>query len=214
MAPESTSGYRLFDFSQLSTKERYSLLIGSIIPRPIALVSTIGADGSENLAPFSFFNGVCSNPPCLSVSIARKSDGSKKDSLLNIETSGEFVVNSASVAEIKNVATCGGEYPYGVSEIELCKLTKLPSRFVKAYRIKESAIQFECKLHKSVEIGDGGVGSTCLVIGEILAIHVSDLVINERGGIDPKKLNPLSRLGQICYAGLGEVLEMKVPEAI
>ncbi len=161
------------DISQLSPQDAYKLLIGSIVPRPIALISTINSEGKGNLAPFSFFNGVSSKPLCIMVSITRKADGSKKDSLLNIEATGEFVVNTVAEWMIEPVNYCAGEYPYGVNEMEKVGLTPLISEVVKPNRVKESPIHLECKVHKMVEIGDGAGGST-VIIGEVLRVHVHE----------------------------------------
>ncbi len=107
---------------ELKTEELYKLLISSIVPRPIALVSTLNSKGQGNLAPFSFFNGVCSNPLSISISIARKPDGGKKDTLINIEETGEFVVNSANLWLHEKLVNCGSTYPYGVNEEKNAKI--------------------------------------------------------------------------------------------
>lgn len=194
-----------------NTAEIYKLMIGSIVPRPIAIVSTQSASGRGNLAPFSFFNGVSSDPPCLMISISRKSDGQKKDTWRNIEETGQFVVNTASNWLAEVVAHCGAEYPHGVNEAEIVGLTSLPSHMVKPPRIKESPVHFECELHKSLPIGDGGPGSTTLFIGRIVLVHVYDAAY-ANGKILWQKLRPIARLGGFSYTEVTSSFDLKIPE--
>ena len=200
------------DFSQLSQPEIYKLLIGAIVPRPIAFVSTVNAEGVGNLAPFSFFNAVSSDPPCLMISIARKSTGEKKDTLKNIEETGTFVVNCVSewMAEPMNQASA--DYPYGVDEMVQVGLTAIPSIKVKASRVKEAAIQMECEVYRTLEIGDGlSLGSTTLVVGRILLMHVAESVY-DRGKIRIDALKPIARLAGSSYSKLGEVFDLARPK--
>lgn len=201
------------DPSTLPVKEVYKLLIGGIIPRPIAFVSTTSPEGVINAAPFSFFNGVCSNPPTLMVSIARKPDGTKKDTLRNIEATGEFVVNGANEYIAAALTHCGAAYPYGVSEVSKAGLTTLPSQKVKPPRIRESFIQFECKLDREIEIGDGGPGSSTLVLGRIELVHIEKAAYSN-GRIDPSVLHPLARLGGFNFSTIGEIVPIPVPDPI
>lgn len=197
-------------FHSLLQPKAYKLIISSILPRPIALISTLSPASITNLAPFSFFNGVSSNPPCLSVSIARKQDGTKKDTLRNIEASGEFVVNVTSNWFIESAVKCGAAYPYEESEFAATGLTPLPSVSVAPPRVAEAAIQFECCVYKLVEIGDGSPGSSTLVVGEIKTGHFSDAVY-QNGNINHQALAPISRLGGISYGTIGDVFELKIP---
>lgn len=194
----------------LAPRDIYKLMLGAIVPRPIAFISSINANGITNLAPFSFFNGVCSNPPCLSVSITRKRDGSKKDTLRNIEANGEFVINTVNEWMLGAANYCAAEFPYGVSEFSQAGLTALPSSLVKPPRVKESAVQLECRLLKSVEVGDGGVGSATLVIGQILQFHVSNSVYRD-GRILIDQLKPVARLAGGAYGALGELVDLDIP---
>ncbi len=184
--------------------------MGSIIPRPIAFVTTQDENGVTNLAPFSFFNGVSSNPPCLVFSVARKDDGSKKDTLLNIEKTGEFVVNSSDESILHQINAASEEFPYGVSEFEKVGLTPLSSLWVKPPRVLEAAIQMECRLEKAVEIGGAEAGSSTLVIGRILGIHVSERIL-EAGKISYTKLKPVARLGGREWLKGGEVFSLNRP---
>ena len=200
------------DPAALPVRDMYHLMNGTIIPRPIAFVSTINAAGVVNLAPFSFFNGVSSNPPCLMVSIAPKSDGSKKDTLRNIEETGQFVVNTASLWLAEPLVYCGAEFAYGVNEMAKAGLTPMPSIKVKAPRVKEAAVNFECELYKLVQIGDGTPGSSTAVFGKIVQVHIIRSAY-ENGRVKFSELAPLSRLGGFAYAALGDTFELKVPAA-
>lgn len=205
--------WKSFDFSELDFHERYKILIATIVPRPIAFVSTVSSSGVGNLAPFSFFNGVSSNPACVVLSISSKSDGSgeKKDTLRNIEATKEFVVNSANEWLVHPLVHCAAAFPYGVDEMHKVGLSPLPSTKVAPPRVKESGAQLECTLHQIVEIGDGSPGSTALVIGKVEVAHIYDSAIKD-GRIDSAALKPISRLGGIGYAGLGEVFNIAVPK--
>jgi flavin reductase (DIM6/NTAB) family NADH-FMN oxidoreductase RutF len=198
------------DISQITAQDAYKLLIGSVVPRPIAFISTIGPDGIGNLAPFSFFNGVSSKPLCIMVSITRRADGSKKDSLLNIEANGEFVVNTVAEWMIEPVNHCAAEYPYGTDEMEKVGLTPLLSEKVKPKRVKESPIHLECRVHKLIEIGEGAGGST-IVIGEVLIAHVHEKAY-ENGRINMDEIRPISRLAGDMYGLPPEKFELKRPK--
>lgn len=199
--------FESLDASELKPSELYKLLIGGILPRPIAFVSTLSKAGIGNLAPFSFFNGVSSNPPCLVFSVTRKPDASKKDTLLNIEETGEFVVNTVSEWMTAPMHQCSAAYPYGVDEMQEVGLTPVPSDRVKPPRVKESPIHFECRLHKLVEIGEGQVGSATLVIGQVLKVHVWQRAYSD-GKIRAEEIKPLARLGGRAYGKLGEIFEL------
>ena len=198
------------DPEEIGVAERYKLLIGSIVPRPIAFVSTIDSQGQGNLAPFSFYNGVSSSPPCVVFSVSRKPDGSKKDTLLNIEQTKQFVINSANMWLAEPLVQCGANYPHGVDEMQLSGLTAVAAERVKPARVKESAISMECELYQLVEIGDGSPGSACLVIGRIILFHVAKQVY-QLGKIDLSQLQPLSRLGGFAYGETSVAFELKVP---
>lgn len=205
------SNFVSLDFATLPPQDRYKLLIGAIVPRPIAFVSTVNAQGVGNLAPFSFFTGVSSNPPCLVFAVTRKSDGGKKDTLRNIEATKSFVVNTVSewMAEPMNQAS--GDYPYGVDEMSKVGLTALPSIKVKAPRVKEAAVQMECVLHQLVEIGDGQPGSSTLVIGQIVMMHVLNEAYDQ-GKIRIEALQPIARLAGTGYSRQGEIFHLERPK--
>ncbi len=198
------------DPEMMSNQERYKLLIGSVVPRPIAFVSTISPDGVPNLAPFSFFMGVCSTPLTICFSpMYRGSDAEKKDTLKNIEATGEFVVHIVSEDIAEQMNQTAGEYPYGVDEFEVAGLTKIPSEKVKPFRVKESPIQMECKLHQIVSLGDN-IGSANLVIGRVVQLHFASDVY-ENGRINLEKLKPIARLAGSAYARVTDTFEMERP---
>ncbi len=185
---------REFDLAALSHQEAYQLLNGAVVPRPIALVSTCSRDGAHNLAPFSFFNVVASCPPALSFSVMRRGQTDrKKDTLLNIEETGEFVVQVVTGAIAGAVNRASADHPRGEDELELVGLTALPSRHVRPRRVAESPVHFECRLLQVVEVGTGPGGGS-LVIGEVLRAHVSDDVWRD-GRIDQALLEAVGRMG-------------------
>jgi flavin reductase (DIM6/NTAB) family NADH-FMN oxidoreductase RutF len=201
--PLNSDVFHSHDFSKLPQRDIYRWLIGAVVPRPIAFVSTVDEKGVTNLAPFSFFNAVCSNPPTLLFSITPKSDGQKKDTLLNIEKTKEFVVNSSQENFAEKINDASENFPYGVSEFQKVGLTESKSLWVKPPRVLESSIQFECNLDRFVEVGSG-VGSSTLVLGRILGIHVNDSVLAD-GNISYEKLRSVARLGGNKWLRGGEV---------
>jgi flavin reductase (DIM6/NTAB) family NADH-FMN oxidoreductase RutF len=193
--------------SDLPARDAYRLMISILVPRPIAWVSTRGLDGSLNLAPFSFFNGVGGTPPTIMVSIGQR-QGRPKDSLRNIQETGEFVVNivGAELAEAMNLSS--GEYGYEVDEFDLAQLETVPSLEVGPPRIVLAPAAMEVKATQIVAVE----GTTyTMVIGQILRYHLRDGLLRPNGLVDAIKLNPLARLGGDEYALLGNVLEMKRP---
>jgi flavin reductase (DIM6/NTAB) family NADH-FMN oxidoreductase RutF len=198
------------DFAKLPVRDIYRILVASIVPRPIAFVTTADENGATNLAPFSFFNGVCSNPAYICFSSARTRDGGKKDTLRNIEKTGEFVVNTAEESIVEQVNAASATLPYGTSEIEAVGLTTLPSTWVKPPRIAESAIHMECRLDQLVEVGKNEPGGATLVIARVLGMHVSDHVLTD-GEIQYDKLKPVSRLGRDEWLRGGEIFRLRRP---
>ncbi len=190
----------------------YRLCISFINPRPIALVSTISADGKTNLAPFSFYQMVCANPPVVIVCTGVRRDGRPKDTFRNIEATREFVVATVTEPIAEPMVRCGAELPYGRSEFEFAGLTPGPSRFVRPPQVAESPVNIECTLRQVVRIGEGP-GSTAVVFGDIVAIDVRDEVLDASGKVcDPRKLRTVGRLGGNDYTIVRDVFEMKVPE--
>ena len=195
----------IIDPHKSTVKDIYKLMSGCILPRPIAFVSTISKSGIPNLAPFSFFTGITSQPPTLCISVARKGPQAlKKDTLVNIEETGEFVVNTVSEFFVEKMAVTGQDFPAEVNEFSEAGLTEEKSTIVKPPLVKESLISMECKLHKIVEVGPARPGAGFLVIGEIVLFHIADEIYLD-GKIDVQKLKPVGRLAGYDYMSLGRV---------
>jgi flavin reductase (DIM6/NTAB) family NADH-FMN oxidoreductase RutF len=189
----------------------YRLLAGSILPRPIAFVSSLSADGVPNLAPFSFFTVISANPPVICFCpMIRGGDRPKKDTLMNIEATREFVVNIVSEDFAAQMNACSGEYPPDVNEFEVSGLTPAPSELVKPARVKESRMSMECKLHQIVHVSPNFLGGS-LVMGEVLRFHVQDSMINQICEIDPDQLNAIGRMAGPTYVRTKDRFDMIRP---
>ncbi len=195
---------------KLSHSDIYAHMIRLITPRPIAWVSTLSNDGVPNLAPFSYFNAVGSNPPTLMFCPANRPDGTPKDTLANIQANGEFVVNVVSFDLSTQMNQSATAYETEVSEFEACGLTAVASSLVKPPRVAEARAHFECRLHSLVQLGTGPGGAN-LVLGRIVAIHIDDAVLDERGRADPAKLDTVGRLGGISYTRTTDRFEIDRP---
>lgn len=196
--------------SEIPFQDRYKLLIGSIVPRPIGFISTINLEGMYNLAPFSFFNGVCSEPmTVLFCPVIRGSDGQEKDTLKNIKSTKEFVVNIVSEEFAEKMNQCSAEYPPNIDEFKESGLTPEPSKIVKPPCLKESKVNMECKLTKLVEIGNKP-GSGTIVIGEVVYFHASEEVYHD-GKIILSKLKPVGRLGGTEYCRVTDNFNLPRP---
>jgi flavin reductase (DIM6/NTAB) family NADH-FMN oxidoreductase RutF len=200
----------IIDVAQTPALDIYRLLISVVTPRPIAWVTTIDSEGRVNLAPFSFFNTFGADPPVVVIAPNRKRDGSKKDTLNNVETTREFVVNAAVAEFAEQVNLSSKELPPGESEVELTGLSVVPSTKVKAPRLAESPINMECRLRQVVRIGDSPLSAN-LVIGEIVMFHIADRILDAQGKIDPRKVRTIARLGGDYYCHTSDLFEMKRP---
>jgi len=198
----------IFDPNEIPFQETHKLMIGSIIPRPIAFVSTRSKDEKNNVAPFSYFNGVCSKPPTIMFAPARRGwNGEEKDTLINIRDTEEFVVNIVSESFAEKMVMCATDFDSDVDEFEISGLTPTNSQKIKSPRIGEAKISFECKLNQIVEIGDGTAGSGFLVIGTIVLFHIDDDVY-DNGRILLDKLQPLGRLAGNWYTRTTDTLKI------
>lgn len=194
----SNRSMKVIDPGDLEPRDVYRLMVSTIVPRPIALVSTVGADGVHNVSPFSYFNGVASRPPIVSVSIARARDG-EKDTMRNIRSTREFVVNVVDRGLAEAAVKTSVDHPPSVNEFEVAGLTALASDKVRAPRVAEAPIHMECVAVDIVE--QPGGASVSLVLGRILRFHVSRRVWVD-GDVDPVELDPVGRLGGSLYATL------------
>jgi flavin reductase (DIM6/NTAB) family NADH-FMN oxidoreductase RutF len=201
----------LIDFSSLSPRNAYQWMASSIMPRPIAWVSTVSPEGATNLAPFSFFQGITGNPPTLMFVPVNNRDGKKKDTLRNVELVGEFVVNLVSHAMASKMNDTAAQLPYGESEFSRFGIRELPSAKVRPPRVEGAPISFECRLDQIVRIGEGPIAAN-VVFGRILALHVSDGVIGPGGLPDASKLDLVGRMGGEDYATTREIFNLARPD--
>lgn len=196
------------DPRELSRSQSYAFFISALVPRPIAWVSTLSPEGRPNLAPFSFFMGVASDPPTLAVAIGRRR-GAPKDTARNLEARGEFVVNVVSEAVAQAMVNTSADFPPEVNEFEAVGLTAIPSERIAPPRVKESPVHMECRLERLLTIGRS---ATALAIGEVVLFHLDDRLWTG-SDIDVEKLRPLGRLGRALYTPLGQVREIPRPPA-
>lgn len=199
----------IIDPADTPASDIYRVMIRCIVPRPIAWVSTVSPDGVANLAPFSFFTGVTTIPPTVCFAPGRRpGSGERKDTLHNVEKTGEFVVNMVSDELAERMNTTAIDFPPGVDEFSEAGVTPARSTIVEPPRVAESPVNFECRLYDIVHVGEDGPGGGALVIGEIVMIHVAERVLAD-GKVDPALLRPLGRLGGLEYTKLGERFVMK-----
>lgn len=203
----------LLDLAALAPREAYQWMIATILPRPIAWVSTISPDGKTNLAPFSFFQGVTSNPPTLLFIPVNNREGGKKDTVRNIEQVPEFVVNLVPDALAEKMNACSALLPYGESEFEAFKIASAPSERVRPPRVADAPVSFECSLDRIVLVGEGPLAAN-VVFGRILLAHVSDAVLTLDGKPDPAKLDLIGRMGGEMYSRTRDTFSLKRPDRI
>ena len=203
--------------AELSHREFYNILISAVAPRPIAWVSTVSAAGQLNLAPFSFFNCVSAEPPLLAFAPALREPqdashalGEPKDTLRNIRETKEFVINVVTYDLLEPMNLTSGEYPRGVNEFEVAKLTPVPSQRVRPPRVGESPVSFECKLYQILDFSTAPTGGS-LVIGEIVSIHIADAHLKD-GRIDRNSLDLIGRMGGLQYTRTRERFELRRPK--
>lgn len=202
-----------FDLNDLEGKEAHANLLAAVGPRPIAFASTVDEDGRPNLSPYSYFNVFSTRPPVLIFSPNRRvRDNTVKDTLVNAEATGEVVINVVNYALVQQMSLSSTEYPTGVNEFEKAGLTPLPSDLVKPFRVKESPVQFECKVMNINKLGEqGGAGN--LIMCEILKVHADESVLNDQGIIDTTKLDLVARMGAnwYCRASGDALFEVEKP---
>ncbi|MFM9279450.1 flavin reductase family protein [Paenibacillus jiagnxiensis] len=190
-------------------RENYKLLIGSIVPRPIAFVTTLSKDGVLNGAPFSFFNIVSANPPMISLSIQR-SEGVQKDTARNISDIKEFVVHIVDEDNVRQINETAAKLPPDQSEVELAHLTPIDSVKINVPGVAEAKIRMECVLEHSLELGGTASNGCDLIIGRVVHFHIQN-DIYDHGKIDPRRLGAVSRLAGHDYAKIGEIFTIERP---
>jgi flavin reductase (DIM6/NTAB) family NADH-FMN oxidoreductase RutF len=199
------------EISKLPIQESYKILIGAIVPRPIAWVSTISASGVTNLAPFSFFNGICSDPPALLFCPTTPADRDAKDTLRNIRETREFVVNIVTEANVAKANQTSAPYPPEVSEFAAAGVTPIASAVVRPPRVAESPIHLECELIQIVEVGERRTGSGNVVIGKLVYAHIAEEAWDAKHRIDINRIKPVSRLAGNDYAPVREIFTLARP---
>ncbi len=200
--------------SDLPHQSIYKIMTGSILPRPIGWITSVDIHGNVNLAPFSFFNVVCANPPTvLFCPLIRGTDGSTKDTLNNVRATGEFVVNIVSEELLSAMNATSIEAPPDFNEVEFAHLTLESSVTVKPPRVKESPIHFECKVHQIIDINDQPGGGS-IVIGTVTHIHAEERVMLGQDKINLKELKPIGRLMGSAYSRTTDIIEMERPKTL
>lgn len=199
------------DPNNQSERDNYKLLIGSIIPRPIAMVTTVSNSGVLNAAPFSYFNIVTANPPLISVSVQRK-QGAPKDTSRNAMESGAFVVHISDESYIRGINATAASLPPDESEVSLAGLTPIASEVISVPGLAEAKIRMECLLEQAIPLGGTeDAPAADLLIGRVVRFHVDESLYQD-GHIDPEKLQPVSRLAGANYSKLGAIFSIERPE--
>ncbi len=193
-------------------RDNFKTLLSAVLPRPIAFVSTVSADGVPNLAPFSFFNGVGSNPPAVIFSPCTKADGTSKDTLVNLRAVPEFVVNVVPFAIREAMNQASYAYPPEVDEFAAAGFTPLPSRFVRPCRAAESPVHLECRLLQIVPVGHGPLSAN-ICIGEVLCFHIAADHLLPDGTVDVTRIDLVGRLGGDDYATIRDRFALPKPAA-
>lgn len=200
------------DPKTLSIPKRHALLQGAVMPRPIALASTIDADGNVNLSPFSFFNMFSSNPPILIFSPSRRGrDNTTKHSYQNVKEVPEVVINIVTYSMVEQISLASCDFPKGTNEFLKSGLTPVPSERVKPPRVKESPVAFECEVKQVIELGTEGAAGN-LVICEVILAHVDERVLDAQGNISPFEMDVVARLGQDYYTSVTRESVFVVPK--
>ncbi|HWL12410.1 MAG TPA: flavin reductase family protein [Ureibacillus sp.] len=195
----------------VSERDNYKLLTGTIIPRPIAFVTTKSTEGVVNGAPFSYFNIVSANPPLVSLAIQRP-NGRVKDTARNIYSSGEFVVHIVDSENVNQINETAASLPPNESELVIANLTEVNSLLVNVPGIQEAKVRMECKLIKAIPLKDEENPGSDLFIGEVVLFHIDESIYEENGRIDAEKLGAVSRLAGSDYASLGKLFSIERPK--
>lgn len=202
------------DHQALTTDWRgaYRLFLGFVNPRPIALISTVSRDGRRNLAPFSFYNMVCANPPIVMFSAGVTRHGGFKHTFQNAADTGEFVVATVHEPIARQMVDCAADLPADRSEFDFSGLTPTPATVVRASLVREALVNIECRVRQVVSFGDHP-GASRVVFGDVVAATIDDAILNPaRDAIDPHKLRTIGRLGEAYYATVTAPFAMKIPD--
>ena len=201
------------DPKEIATKDLHQFMLAAVAPRPIAFASTISLDAVPNLAPYSFFNAFSSNPPIVIFSSNRRvANNTTKDTLKNVQDTGEVVINVVSHSIVRQMAIASVEYGAEVDEFVKAGFTPVASELIRPFRVAESPVQMECVVDQILPLGAGG-GAGNLIVCRIVLMHISESVLNENGRIDPHKIDLMGRMGRFYYArASGAAIEEIVQE--
>ncbi|HRZ75321.1 MAG TPA: flavin reductase family protein [Flavobacterium sp.] len=197
-----------FESNKTDPSVLYKLLTGIIIPRPIGWISTIDSNGINNLAPFSYFNMVSSDPPCVMFS-TRRENNKNKDTLNNVLQNGQFVVNLVTLEVVEQMNASSEAFPADVDEFIITNLTPIDSVSIQPKRVKESPIHLECEMIHHYFMDNNEGGGACIVIGKIKTIHIDDSILMENNRINLDVYKPVARLAGSNYSTLGELFSIK-----
>lgn len=202
------------DPKDLGNQNLHKLLLGGVAPRPIAFASTVDREGNPNLSPFSFYNAFGVNPSTLIFSPSRRGrDNTTKHTLENIKEVPEVVLNAVTYNMVHQMSLTSTEYPKGVNEFVKAGFTPIESLKVRPFRVKESPLQFECKVREVIETG-GQAGSANLVVCEIVFIHLDENVLDKNGLINPDRIDLAGRLGGDFYVRTSGDAKFKIPKPL
>lgn len=195
-----------FETKNLTPQDNYKLLIGGILPRPIAWVSSISLKGEVNLAPFSFFTVASANPPILCFNPMYNQDAEAKDTLKNIREQGEFVINTVSASQLEVMNKTCHSVDHNIDEFDYAEIQKTPSDFIAPPRVSDAIVSFECRLNQIVDLGDETL-SGHLILGDVIAVHVADDAVYD-GKIDSDKLDAIARMSGADYSLTRERIQL------
>jgi flavin reductase (DIM6/NTAB) family NADH-FMN oxidoreductase RutF len=198
------------DFENLAPRDAYAWMSNTITPRPIAWVSSISADAKTNLAPFSYFQAICSKPPMLLFTGTIDRSGKQKDSVLNVRAVPEFVVNLVSFELAGAMNLTAAPLAHGDSEFEKFGIASAPSLKVKPPRVAAAPVAFECRVDRIIDLGEGPSGAN-VVFGRVVQMHVAESVLGADGMVDPHKLDTIGRFGGNYYARTKDLFTIQRP---
>lgn len=199
------------EISKIPVTEAYQWMVSLVAPRPIAWVTTLSASGVINLAPFSFFNVFGANPPVVVFSPTLKRDSTKKDTLINIERHGEYVIHASTEGDIDAINASSASLPPELSEVEYVGKRTLPSVLVKVPRLADAPFALECKLRQIVPVGNGPISSN-LIIGDVVMMHIDPVILGKDGKVDPRRLRSVARLGGEHWCRSTDLFQMERPQ--
>jgi len=200
----------IIDTASLNIRQMYQWMIHTILPRPIAWISTCDRSGRTNLAPFSFFMGVCAKPPTLLFCPVNDRFGQPKDTLRNVEATGEFVVNLVPFELCETMNATAETLPHGESEFDRFNVTPSPSLHIRPPRVAGSPVAFECRLDRVIRVSEGPAGGN-IVLGNILSLHIDDTLLGADGFPDPDRMNLVARAGGDLYLHHPQSLRLERP---